>query len=527
MIISNCPRCHEGFRVPASSLPDDSYGRCPWCHETFPITDVLYRLPPQLEILAADGRPLEIERASAKVGTGLELIDSSRPFSAAHSVQPSGYETEADFEVDDELVDRADEKTVRGAITDTIVDDDWQQRQTGFDTEHEPTEIPIHTTEDPHSTFDGSMPSPLHSMTVSNKGTVRNRRKGSGIGTLVGIVLGGLASVPIAGFLLMMLGKTPDWGFWPFDGRSQGTTSVRAATPLLPQESDRETAAPAGTQLRFNRETSSAATMEDPARSAAAQITGDAISGDAISGDAITGDAITGDAITGDAITGDSNRGDLTSGSQASGISLVKPATDDDGEESLRLEPTIDPTAAVRVAVSTTTPSSDSQNPTPLTSNEPNATAQLRTLSQSEIEALMFKASQQLDKMLLYEGPEAERNRRLSVTYQTIASAASSLAPPGESLKSLATKIVASPYREELKHAGWNWLQLPSRELDGVALIGRTNTNDQGSFLSSEEADTIALDFDQPILDDQETLVLGVLTEQGKRLHVVHVEPIP
>jgi hypothetical protein len=63
--------------------------------------------------------------------------------------------------------------------------------------------------------------------------------------------------------------------------------------------------------------------------------------------------------------------------------------------------------------------------------------------------------------------------------------------------------------------------------LDGVALIGRTNTNDQGSFLSSEEADTIALDFDQPILDDQETLVLGVLTEQGKRLHVVHVEPIP
>ena len=58
MITSNCPRCQEGFRVPIGTMPDGAYAMCPWCHETFPLAEVLDRLPPQLQILTADGEPI-------------------------------------------------------------------------------------------------------------------------------------------------------------------------------------------------------------------------------------------------------------------------------------------------------------------------------------------------------------------------------------------------------------------------------------------------------------------------------------
>jgi hypothetical protein len=491
MIISNCPRCHEAFRVPSTgSIPDDGFGRCPWCHETFPIADVLSRLPPQLEILSADGEPWKFESAPKKVVAGLEPIESSRPFSTLSLAQASARDTATDFEVDDELVDIADEKTVHGSITDTIVDDDWQQGHMA--------EAPITIPGDPYTTLDGSAPSPLHSMNVSSKGSVRSRRKGSGIGTLVGIVLGGLASVPIAGLLLMMLGKTPDWGFWPFDGQSQGFSSIRAATPLSPAESDREETTSTDTPLRFNRESSpSTSTTDDPARSAAAQIASDS--------------------------TGD----DLTSSSQDSGISLVEAPTNDDGDDSVSAQSANSPSEETRVTVEEPNSTAMDLSTTGLSPASPPSTDQLKTVDRDESERLSDKAFQQLEAMLLYEGPEFERNRRLSVTYQTIASAASSLAPPGDSLKSLAAKIASSPIRDELKSAGWNWLHMPSRAVDGIALIGRTSVTDQGAFLTLEGADTIALEWHQPIPDQLEVLVLGVLPQQGKRLFVVHVEPIP
>ena len=41
-------------------MPDDAYAMCPWCHETFPLKEVLDRLPPQLKILTADGEPVVV-----------------------------------------------------------------------------------------------------------------------------------------------------------------------------------------------------------------------------------------------------------------------------------------------------------------------------------------------------------------------------------------------------------------------------------------------------------------------------------
>ena len=55
-------------------MPDDAYAMCPWCHETFPLKEVLDRLPPQLKILTADGEPVVVMEP---VGSGAAVADLS------------------------------------------------------------------------------------------------------------------------------------------------------------------------------------------------------------------------------------------------------------------------------------------------------------------------------------------------------------------------------------------------------------------------------------------------------------------
>jgi hypothetical protein len=54
MCISNCPRCHDTFRVPLGDSPKGARAQCPWCAEEFPLAEVLNQLPPVLKIVSAD-----------------------------------------------------------------------------------------------------------------------------------------------------------------------------------------------------------------------------------------------------------------------------------------------------------------------------------------------------------------------------------------------------------------------------------------------------------------------------------------
>jgi hypothetical protein len=58
--------------------------------------------------------------------------------------------------------------------------------------------------------------------------------------TLFGIVLGGLLAVPLAGFVLALMGRPLDLGFWPFLGSADPPYSTRVASqPMEPRQRPR------------------------------------------------------------------------------------------------------------------------------------------------------------------------------------------------------------------------------------------------------------------------------------------------
>jgi hypothetical protein len=112
MLVSNCPRCKESFRVPSGELPEDAYAECPWCRETFPITDLLNQLPPILEVMTADGQPIASAPQVASAGLGAERqgafepdfgADASESIDDFDSPSYSTTETLIDDEVSDEF----------------------------------------------------------------------------------------------------------------------------------------------------------------------------------------------------------------------------------------------------------------------------------------------------------------------------------------------------------------------------------------------------------------------------------------
>lgn len=243
MITSICPRCQETFRIPAGQLPDDAYATCPWCRETFPLSEVLANLPPALEITTADGEPLVIHEQAALgiASTGNASEQSGDGFAV----------------VEDDLHTTVSNETV---ISETIAEDSWSQTSFEVDEDH----VDLHV-EDPSDSWDkpqvAEQPTP---MTVAPR---PRRKKSSGLRTMIGIVFGGLLSIPIALAILLLVGREPDLGFWPFDG--PGTRRAPTAAPPGPLS---ERPKPSNTNPGRTLDTSAfdraMAEIEDPASSA-------------------------------------------------------------------------------------------------------------------------------------------------------------------------------------------------------------------------------------------------------------------
>jgi len=189
MFVSNCPRCGEALRVPAIEESADAEARCPRCQESFPYREISGSLPPVLQVYSVDGQPLS-ETASAAIPTPIDA--------------PSQAETEQVF-------------PGLNMDGDSEAQPDWDFDS--IDAGEDNTHTPLSTPGGPASV--NTMPVPM-----------MRKKKGSGIGTAIGVVLGGLAAIPIAGGILMAMGRTPDWGFWPFLGPNRGSGEISAAAPL-------------------------------------------------------------------------------------------------------------------------------------------------------------------------------------------------------------------------------------------------------------------------------------------------------
>ena len=488
MIISTCPRCREGFRVPTGPIPEDAYAHCPWCRETFPISEVLDNLPPQLEIVSSDGTPLVIGEKAALGGSGLQLVEPPR-----HQPFPVAAET----------------------VIDDEIDESYQL--------HEPED-------DPYETWDSTDSSSVQSMNVSTRSGGSKKRKGGGLGTFIGIVLGGLASVPIAGGLLMLLGRTPDWGFWPFQAEqtSQAYSSMRAA-PLPSSEPNLTSSPSTGTTLRFGKDQPSSPPQDDPAELAASEILGssptEAPKQEAPEASTSTQDtqvaSVRGPDPEADRLSGTAEMMPGPSSGTTNSVTTNSGTTNSGTTNS----GTTNSGSSDEVASSIAPPATESTSPK-LPPNTPSAIAAPPVETVSDASKLATEALQMIDAMRQFKGNDDERARRLSLTYQKIAIAAEKTQQPTE-LFDLAGKIVDSPFRDVIKSAGWKWLVFKNRTTDGIALIGRIQASGEPYLLTSDSGKTVTLVAEEPIPSDQEVLVLGRLIDQGETLSVVLVEPIP
>ena len=278
MIVSNCPRCAEVFRIPDAEMPDDAYAQCPWCNETFPIVEVLHRLPPVLHIVSADGETLEFSpQRSAVAGTaggGSPGVDQGEYYDG-------GIGSLIEDHTDDSGNKTVSEETVAETWTDIPADRDGSSTA-DFDIE------------DPNDTWEEAAgvvgdAKAITPMKVTPAPVMSRKSKGSSLRTMISIVLGGLAAGPAAIAILWVLtlfGVEVDLGFWPLNGHSAvaGTDRVAAAPATL--SADRTPSA-TGRSLIDDTDNDSVqpdlqaaggigGEGEDPATAAAREIAGDA-----------------------------------------------------------------------------------------------------------------------------------------------------------------------------------------------------------------------------------------------------------
>ena len=230
-MISNCPRCHETYRVPTEPLPADAYAKCPWCHETFPLEEALRHLPPVLKIIGADGSEISGLGMTAKsLGAGATAAGLG---AMAYAANTSGISNQSDTDIDDDL---------GGSVTfDTTGE---------FDEPSGPMRIEVGDDDeiDPEFTLkDASGTQSVAPMRVqplpplAGAPSRRKKKKGSPLKTLLGVALGPVIAIPAAAGILLGLDymgikEAPNLGVWPMDGSYSwsSTSNNRTAATALP-----------------------------------------------------------------------------------------------------------------------------------------------------------------------------------------------------------------------------------------------------------------------------------------------------
>lgn len=566
MILSNCPRCNEPFRIPLGELPEDAYAKCPWCCESFPLTEALKSLPPVLEVISADGQPITPSVAAVGLAAGLSgppgfaaeavsdepafVIEESheqQPLEEMEFDSPSSTETvvedgssgSAEFEppIDDWDVDASvGNETV---TEETVTEETWNQDDSGavgsstkaVGLEFDHSDLNVQEGEE-HDTAQ------LAPMNVSL--APKRKKKGSGIRTVVGIVLGAVASVPIAGGLLMAIGRTPDWGFWPFNGQGGSASSSRAAAP------PRELPVAQSLDDVFDKQDM---TARSPAETALDQIVGqpDETDQELSVGSPTVNETPAPEADDGSgppsepSVTQPESTIELPDNSSANLASSEPTETaeaaiqmpeietaEESAVESLELpvESTVvaDPSAGESVVA-------DSP---PELESEPDLAASaplenpMRAAESAELTAAADRASKMVHAVSAYKGSKTERTRQLLLTYKQIAKACGLAAGDGPAIQELASTIKDSSILGDIESfVGTEWLKSSTRSSDGIALVGKPGENIDGPNLTLSSGKVVKLAGETPLPSAGKVLVLGQIVDDGSAVQLVWAEPLP
>ena len=226
MTISSCPHCGEQYLISDKAIPTDATVQCPWCSEQFAFKDAVKSLPPELIVFSTDG-------AITTDGSMNAFDTESLPSQQSTGFDFSRLSDQVGLDPEDTNLSDPNAEAYQASETPEGMSDGWENSQSN------PGSPPEFTQHRPQA-----------------------NSKSTGIGSFIGIVLGGLLSLPLAGLILLALGKAPDLGFWPFLGNG---TSARSAAPLPPSD-ERDTLS--GTPLRFNQPTDQSTDSKGPAEDA-------------------------------------------------------------------------------------------------------------------------------------------------------------------------------------------------------------------------------------------------------------------
>jgi hypothetical protein len=534
MMVSNCPRCNESFRVPAGELPEDAYAECPWCLETFPISDVLNRLPPIMGVMSADGQPIQMTLQAASAGPVDQSLGGQEP--GLGTVDPQEMEQFAE-EPYSESPDDLPQEMIRADADDswsasTAVEDDDMSFQI-----RDPQEAP------------GA--EAIAPMRVSPMPALTRKKKKRGIGGIIGVAIGGLLALPLAGLILWLVGF---FGYGPF-AQLPEPPARSAATPVDLTQASQPPGQPLGMSLTDDP---SQTPDPDPADAARAQIMEMPIDEEpvAVAVDATEFNPI--DSVPMEADPIDSDPGgplvlpsiDPPQIGDVDPPEFVMPKEDDPSPPSedpiVRQPPT---TIRQPESVSTTpvdaalAPPSSSELAPPIASEpappsnlelSPPSDPGLSTepaprppVDSAQTIAAAETAAQMIDSFSPYTGPETDRTRRLLLTYQQIAATCGLATNDGEAVRGLAAKIKSSHIMNDIERIAGEWLIYGGRTTEGIALIGRPSGAAEAPAVTLESGKVLSVEGDAPLPSGPKVLVLGAIVDGGSSVRLVYAEALP
>ena len=490
MIISNCPRCQEGFRVPLGTMPDDAYAMCPWCHETFPLVEVLNHLPPALQILTADGEPIAI----------MEPVAS---YSAAGIQALAGAST--------------------GATETGIADYPQTNDVSGSDQQWDPTALNFGA--DSGQTDGGWNPGATSQAAPMSVSPRPNRRKkgGSGIRSMVQVVVGGLLSVPIALAILLAVGRAPDLGFWPFDGQAR---SPRELLPFLDDaNTDNETAFPSfeGQQLDTSDFDEAMEETEDPSQSALDQIFAPDESPELDDQSNLNNPAPTNPnqtaSLAGTETTLDpSQRKDPPElpNTLANTSTDSRPLNDRESADSKNNDNHPDSATTV-IAASQIRPSEQS-------SGDGGESKSIDTVP-AQVMIEITAAIQAIDK--LDADDQNIDTDDLAEAYERIAEACETAHEHPAVLSSLANAVSQSKALKQIQEAAVTWLDYPERATQGIVLIGKPGATAKSQILTLDSGRVLTISGKLSLPLAEKVVVLGQITEDTGEIQISFTAPLP
>ena len=294
MNLSTCPLCDEPIRLPELQLPEETQAECPWCLERFSLAAISKQLPPLVELFDDAGMPVQsMATVGAIDGNNFAGAppEDSHPIDAATLPFDAEEEIEVAASVDDDLTGDEESMQMGDPSAETWTEDDASPEHpfspsdetVVFDTEVEdskrietldvePLDVETLDEDELESEFDEvgpddielqQDPSETHDFRIEESGPIsendyeivaeentvidtaelhgglapmrvksssRRKPKKSNLRTLIGIALGPILAVPIAGIIFYLLGT--DLGFWPLDGGRSSRPNVSASPPM-------------------------------------------------------------------------------------------------------------------------------------------------------------------------------------------------------------------------------------------------------------------------------------------------------